>query len=77
MTAEEQVPDRRLPGRLSDEEFERVAARAADLVKEEFYAAVGKGVVSKILYIAGASLIALAAWMHGKGKISLAIFGGD
>ena len=55
--------------RLSDEEFEKIATRAADIAQERFYAEIGKSVVKKALYVIGAGVVALVAWLGGSGKL--------
>lgn len=63
-------PDRRQNVRLPDEEFERLVKAAAKEAKEmalrDIYIAVGKSVVSKILWLLGATGTAVAAWLHFK-----------
>lgn len=54
---------------LTNAEFEAIATRAAEIVEQRMYAAVGRGVVSKALYVLGAGTIALASWLHGAGKL--------
>jgi len=64
------MEDRR-KGVLNDDEFEAIAARAAQIVEQNLYAAVGKSVISKILYLAGAAIVAVAAWLAGAGKFKI------
>lgn len=52
---------------LSDEERRKIV----ELVKQDLFAEVGKGVLSKVLYLGGLCLIALASWLAGKGYIRL------
>jgi len=57
-------PERRHNVQLSDEDFERLTNAAAEKAKEfalqDIYTAVGKSVVSKILWVLG--LAAAAVW---------------
>ena len=52
---------------ISDEERRKIV----ELVKQDLFAEVGKGVLSKVLYLGGLCLIALASWLAGKGYIRL------
>ena len=63
--------EERRKGVISDDDFEAIAVRAAQIVEQNLYAAVGKSVLSKALYLVGAGLVALAAWLAGAGKIKL------
>lgn len=63
--------ERRIHSRLTDEELEEIARRAAEIVQSEFYVAVGKNVISKALYVVGAALLAAAAYLDGAGKVKL------
>jgi hypothetical protein len=47
---------------ISDEEFERIAARAAQIATDHFYAQIGKSVVRRFLYIIGTGGGSVAAW---------------
>jgi hypothetical protein len=74
--------DRRRNGGLTDEQFQalktKLKAELGDELYKEFWddvaIHVGRGVIAKGLYLLGTALIALAAWLHGSGKIT--IFGG-
>lgn len=63
-------PERRRNVQLSDEDFKRLteasAERAKDLALKDIYIAVGKSVVSKILWLLG--LAAAAVWAALKFK---------
>lgn len=50
--------ERRHNGGLSDEAFEALAERAAQIVEERFYEKVGREVVRRLLLIFGAILCA-------------------
>lgn len=49
---------------LSDDDIEKIATRTKELVLEEIYIAVGRSVVSKVLWMLGAAAAAVAAWLH-------------
>jgi hypothetical protein len=63
-------PERRQYVQLSQEDFERLTSASAERAKElalrDIYIAVGKSVVSKIMWVLGASSAAVAAWLHFK-----------
>ena len=50
--------------KLTQREKEEIAELAADKAYERFYAAVGKSVTKKIMWIIGAA--AFAAWLYFK-----------
>lgn len=54
--------DERREVRLNDEQFEAIAKRAADIARQEFYAAVGKTVVGVVLRYGGTGLGAIALY---------------
>jgi hypothetical protein len=54
--------DERREIRLSDDQFEAIAKRAADIAREDFYAAVGRTIVGIVLRYGGAGLGAIALW---------------
>jgi len=56
--------------RLSDEQFDAIASRAAEIVESKFYAAVGKTVVRRILLALGTSGGAIAAWEFVKTVVA-------
>lgn len=64
---------RRAPFPLTDEQIEQIAERAAEKavkkMTEQAYQAVGKGVVSKLLYILGVLTLAGYAWAMHNGWI--------
>lgn len=65
-----QGPERRTSTvALTEEQLNEIAERAADRALEKVYANIGKSVVHKILWVAGAAALALAAWMKGSGKL--------
>ena len=58
-------PERRYV-QLSDEDVERIATRAKELALRDIYVAVGKSVLSKVLWVLGAASAALWAWLEFK-----------
>ena len=58
-------PERRKPTRLSNEEIDRIAER----VRTSFYTEVGKVAVRSALYVIGAAVVALFAWLGISGQM--------
>lgn len=54
---------------LSQDQIELIAERAAEVALEKVYTQIGKSVVSKILWLAGAATLAVAAWLNGSGHL--------
>lgn len=52
--------------RLSDAEIEEVKKQILDSI----YADIGKSIVKKFLWVAGACMLAVFAYLKGTGKIS-------
>lgn len=52
---------------LTEAQIEAIAERAAEVALEKVYTAVGKSVVSKFLWLLGATSLAVAAWLNGSG----------
>ncbi len=48
---------------------DKAAIKAANMVVNRMYVQVGKGVVHRVLYIIGASSVALVAWLHNRGLL--------
>jgi len=63
--------NRRVVETLSEEIIEVIAERAAEKamlkMTNQLYQEVGKGVISKLLYLVGIITIAAWAWMHNNG----------
>ena len=59
---------------ITEEDVERIAERAATKAVAEItdyvYIEVGKSVLKRILWLTGAAIVGVAAWMHSKGFIS-------
>lgn len=58
---------------LTQEDIEKIAEQAADKavnkMTNQAYQAIGKGVVSRFLWIVGVITVGFAAWLHTKGII--------
>lgn len=61
--------------RFSDEQLQQItteaAKKAVEMMTKDAYAAVGKTVVEKFLYMVGMLTVALGAWGISKGWIKL------
>lgn len=66
---EYQGPERRAAAALSEEQIDLIADRAAERALAKVYEQIGRSVVRKILWVAGAAALAIAAWMKGSGKL--------
>lgn len=64
-------PERREPTRLSQEQINVIAERAAEVAIERVYTAIGKSVVKKFFWLVGAASLAVAAWLIGSGRLKL------
>jgi hypothetical protein len=58
-------------GRIPDEDREAIAQRAAEIVAERFTLAVGKWFLRRVFAVGGVVALAVGAWLHGAGKITL------
>jgi len=63
--------DRRSNSRLSDEELERIAQRAAQIVEDKFTLQVGKVAIRGVLYALGAFSAVVLGWLGISEKVSL------
>lgn len=61
--------DRR-KGRFTDDEIEEIANAAAERVLEKVYSEVGKSVLKKLSWLAGAAVVGIATWLTSKGYLS-------
>ena len=63
--------ERRTRSALSEEEIEDIAERAAEKamlkMTNQLYQEVGKGIISKLLYLVGIIAVGLWAWLHQGG----------
>ena len=53
---------------LTDEQIEAIAERAAEVAFEKIYQEVGKSVLTKLAWMAGAAVVGLFIWLGGHGK---------
>lgn len=73
MNCEYNGPERRrMP--LSEEQIEAIAEKAADRavkkLTDQVYREVGRGVISKFVWLVGAASIGVALWLNAKGIIT-------
>lgn len=54
-----------------DEIAEKAAEKAVIKMTEHIYQQVGRGLVSRFLWLVGAVFVGLAAWLHTKGNFDL------
>lgn len=52
---------------LTDEQIEAIAERAAEVAFRKIYEEVGKSVLRKLAWLAGAAVIGLGWWLSSKG----------
>ena len=52
---------------LNESQIEIIAERAAEVALERVYTSIGKSVVNKVLWLAGAAGLAVMAWLNGSG----------
>ena len=66
-------PERRAQAHLSEDQIEYIAEKAAEKAIEKLtgdvYKAVGKSVISKFLWIVGASAVGAWLWMKKMGLV--------
>lgn len=55
--------------KLSDEQIEVIAQRAAEVALNKVYSEVGKSVLKRMAWLAGAAVIGLVMWLGGHGLI--------
>jgi hypothetical protein len=55
--------------RFTPEEVEEIANAAAERVLDKVYAEVGKSIIKRLAWIAGAALIGVFMWLSSKGDI--------
>ena len=65
--------ERRKDPHLSEEILDAIADRAADKavkkMTDEAYKAIGKGILSRLFYLAGVITVATYFWLQAKGVI--------
>ena len=54
---------------LNESQIEIIAERAAEVALERVYTSIGKSVVNKVLWLAGAAGLAVMAGLNGSGHI--------
>jgi hypothetical protein len=54
---------------LTDAQIEQIAERAADKAFERVYTQVGKSVLTKLAWFAGAAVIGIGMWLSGHGVL--------
>lgn len=59
--------ERRKNNALSDEQIEQIK----DQILKSIYEDIGRSIVTKILWLAGAAFAALVAWLTAKGYIKV------
>lgn len=56
---------------ITEDDVERIAERAAtkavSKITDYVYIEVGKSVLKRFLWLTGAAIVGVAAWMHSKG----------
>lgn len=62
--------DRRAYAPLTEEQVEHIAEKAAEIAFRKVYEQVGKGVISRMLWIVGACVIGVFIWLGSKGAIA-------
>lgn len=64
------MSDEKPPHPLTDEQIEIIAEKAVDKAFDRIAMEVGKSVLKRIAYLAGAAVLALALWLVKEGKWS-------
>jgi hypothetical protein len=54
---------------LTEEQIEAISERAADKALAKVYENIGRSIVNKAMWIVGAGVLALLAWLGGKGLL--------
>lgn len=55
---------------LTDEQLDAIAERAAEKALAKVYEEVGRSTVRLVLWVLGAAVVALLAWLGATGKLS-------
>lgn len=61
------MPEKEMP--LTDAQIEAIAERAAEVALNKVYTEVGRSVLKKLAWLAGAAVIGLALWLAGHGAL--------
>lgn len=54
---------------LSEDQIETIAERAAEVAFKKIYEEVGKSVLTKLAWLAGAATVGAAMWLGGNGHL--------
>ena len=54
---------------LTDAQIEQIAERAAEVALNKVYADVGRGVLKKLTWLLGVTVVGLAIWLAGNGSL--------
>jgi len=54
---------------LTDAQIDAIAEKAAEKAFEKIYQNVGKSVLTKLAWLAGAAVVGLAMWLGGHGSL--------
>ena len=54
---------------LTDAQIDKIAEKAAEKAFEKIYQNVGKSVLTKLAWIAGAAVLGLAMWLGGHNSL--------
>lgn len=54
---------------LTDDQIEAIAERAAEVALNKVYTEVGKSVLKRMAWLAGAAVIGLALWLAGHSSL--------
>jgi hypothetical protein len=57
------------PIRLTEDQIDKIAEKAAKKALNSIYADVGRGVLRKLAWLAGLVVLGLAFWLAGKGSL--------
>ena len=55
--------------RFTPEEVEEIANAAAERVLDKIYTEVGKSIIKRLAWLAGAAIVGLFIWLSSKGDI--------
>jgi len=54
---------------ISDEQMDKIAEKAAEKALEKVYTEVGRNVITKVMWVIGASAVALMFWLGSIGEL--------
>lgn len=54
---------------LTDAQIDVIAERAAEVALNKVYADVGRGVLKKLTWLLGVTVVGLAIWLAGNGSL--------